>query len=107
MIGGALAHRNGLACQQRLVGLQIQRVDKRSVGGNPIAFSEHDEITTGDVAPGDTPALAAADHQGPRAGQVAQRLEHTLGAGLLDHGDRSGPRSFIAVACRMDADEDR
>ena len=37
-------------------------------------FGQQQQVPTGDVTPGDAPRLAVADHQGPRAGQVPQRL---------------------------------
>lgn len=57
------------------------------IGGHAVALGQNDHVAPHHVTPGDALAQAVADHQRPRAGQVAQRLEHALGPGFLDHGD--------------------
>ena len=55
---------------------------------NTVALQEDGRIATHDLAARDPPAHAVANHQGPRAGHVAQRLENPLATQLLHHGDR-------------------
>ena len=57
------------------------------VGWHPVAFGQHDQIAAHHLSPGDPQPFSAPDHQGARAGQIAQRLQHTFGPRLLHHGD--------------------
>ena len=69
------------------VGLQILQLQENGVGRHPVAFGENDEVAPHDVAAGDPPALAVANDERARAGEIAQRFQHALGARLLHHGD--------------------
>ena len=85
---GDLAHGNGLARQQRFIGLQIVALDERCIGRHAVALGQHDEIATHHFPPGDAFALAVANDQRTRAGEVAKRLQHAFGAGFLHHRDQ-------------------
>ena len=87
---GDLAHGHGLAGQQRFIGLQVVTFARERVGRNPVALRKHDEIAAHHLPAGDAFALAIANDQRTRAGQVAQRLQNALGAGLLHDGDQDG-----------------
>jgi hypothetical protein len=89
---GDLADRDRLPRQQRLVDLQIAALDEHGVGRDAIALGQDDEIAANDLAPGDARALPVADHERARAAQVAQRLEHALGARFLHDRDEDGHR---------------
>ena len=85
-----LAYGNGFSGEQRFVGLQFAGRMQHGIGGHPISFGQHDAVAADDFAPGNTLALPAADDQGARAGQVAQRLEHVFGPLFLHDRDRDG-----------------
>ena len=87
-----LAHRHGLAGQQGFIGLQILGPEKDGIGRNAIAFGKDDNIAAHDVAAGDPQASSVANDQSARGGEVAQCLQHALGAGLLHHGDHDRHR---------------
>ena len=78
----------GFARQHGLVCLQILALQENGIGGNPVSLGKDNDIAPHDVATGDSLALTVADDQGTGARKVAQRLQHTLGAGLLNHSDR-------------------
>jgi len=61
-----LGHRHGLAGEQGLVHLQLA-LHKPRVGGNPVAFMQHQQVAAHHVAPGDPLLLAVAQHQRARA----------------------------------------
>jgi hypothetical protein len=82
-----LADRRRLAGQQRLVELEIALREHGGIGRHAVAFGQHDDVAAHHLAPGDAPLLAAAHHQRPRARQIAQGFQHTLGALLLVDGD--------------------
>ena len=58
------------------------------VRGDAVALGKHEEIADDDVASGDAHLLAFADHERPRARQVAQRFERAFALAFLDEGDR-------------------
>ena len=105
---GDLAHGHGLARQQRFIGLQVVTLNEHCVGRHPVALGKHDEIATHHLPAGDSFALAIANDQRTRTGEIAQRLQDALGAGLLhdrDH-DRHGREGeqderFLQVAERQ------
>ncbi len=85
---GQLAHGHGLAGQQRLVGGQVDALRagaRRPARGRPRPGPPGRRATTS--RPAMRRRCAVADHQRPRARQVAQRLQRPLGAPLLDDGD--------------------
>ena len=82
-----LAHRHRLPRQQRFIGLKIAGLHQHGVGGNAVAFGEHDQIAARHLAAGDALARAVSDHQRAGAGEVAQCLQHALGARFLNDGD--------------------
>jgi hypothetical protein len=65
-------------------------VQQHRVGWNAVAFGQDDQVAPHHVASGDALARAVADDQGTRAGEIAQGLQHPLGAGLLDDGNGDG-----------------
>ncbi|KAJ8139333.1 hypothetical protein OY671_007453, partial [Metschnikowia pulcherrima] len=77
--GGALAHRNGLASQQRLVGFQCRCFEQQGIGGNPVASVQNENVAFDHLAPRNASRLAVADDEGARRRQVAQRLQDVLG----------------------------
>jgi len=85
---GLLGHRQRFAAEQRFVGLQVVRLDQRRIGGDAVAFAQHQQVAAHHLAPGDAQLLPVADHQRTRAAEIAQRLERALAAALLHHGDR-------------------
>ena len=85
--GGGLADRDGLAGEEGLVGAEVHDGAERGVSRNAVALGEDDDVAADHLAPGDAPLPAVADHQRPRAGQVAQGIERPLGPALLDDGD--------------------
>ena len=87
IISRDFAHGYGFARQRGLIGLQILRLQQDGVGRYPVSFGNNDEVATHDVPAGDSLALAVANHQGARAGEVAQRIQNPLSARLLHHGD--------------------
>ena len=90
LIGGMarpLAHRHRFARQQRFICLQVAAAKQDRVGGDAVALGQHDQIAAHHLAPGDAPLHAIANDQRAWAGQVAQRLQHALGARLLNHRD--------------------
>ncbi len=66
----------------RFVARQTTRVR-----GNAVALGKHEEIADDDVAPGDAPLLAVADHERPRARQVAQRFQRAFALAFLSERD--------------------
>ena len=60
---------------------------RRPSAGTRSPSAEDDEVAAHHLAPGDAPMHAVADDERARARQVAQRLERSLGAPLLDDGD--------------------
>ena len=71
----------------RFVGLQVLTLQEDGVGRNPVALGKDDEVAPHDVPASDPLALAIANDKRTGAGEVAQRLQNALGAGLLHHGD--------------------
>ena len=59
---------------------------------NPIALGDHEKVAADDFPPGDLYSVAIPNHQRSRASQVAQGLQYSLTAGLLDDGDDDGER---------------
>jgi hypothetical protein len=86
--GCNLAHRYRLPRQQRFISLKIAALHQHGVGGNAVAFGEHNQIAARHLAPGDALARAVSDHQRTGAGEVAQRFQHALGARFLNDSDR-------------------
>ena len=80
-----LAHRYGLARQQRLVSLQGVGRLQHAVRGHTVALTDQQQIAPHHLAAGNAQALAASQHQGPGAGQVSQGFQHAFGALLLHH----------------------
>jgi len=78
-----LAHRDRFPRQQRFIGPEIMLFQEHSVGGDAITFCEHHEVAGHHFAASDPSALAVANDQCPRTGEVAERFQDTLGAGLL------------------------
>ena len=70
--------------------MQIVLLQEDGIGRYAIALCEHHEIAAHHFAPGDAPALAVANDQRPRTGEVAERFQDAFGAGLLDHRDQDG-----------------
>ena len=87
-----LAHRHGFTREQRFIEMQPIVLRNPGIGGNPVSFAQHDEVTHHHLAPGNAQALAIADYQRARAGEVAQRLQRALGPAFLDHGDHDRER---------------
>jgi len=87
-IARALAHRNGFARQQRLVGRQMRRGLEPCVRRHAIAFLHAQQIACNYVAAGNHAPLAVAQNLRARARQLAQRLERALGPALLIERDR-------------------
>ena len=56
--------------------------------GGAVPLGKHDEVAADHLATGDSCALAIANDQRARAGEVAQRLQDSLGSGLLHRRDR-------------------
>ena len=102
---GELAYRHRFAGEERLVHRKIRRAANHRVGRDAIALGEHEKVADHDLAPGDAPLLAVADHERPRARQITQRLERTLALAFLDERDaddheheREQHRRFALVA---------
>ena len=89
---GPLGDRDRLARQQGFVDQQLTRLQQHAVGGDAVALGHQHDIAAHDLAAGNTPALAGADHQGTRARHRAQGIEHPFTADLLDDGDRNRQR---------------
>ena len=98
---GHLVNGNQLARQQGLVDQKSICLGDDGVGGDPIAFEQHDRIAAHDLAAGDTSSLTIPDHKGARAGDVAQGVEHAFAARFLDDGDRYGDRGEGKQHCRL------
>ncbi len=84
---GNLAHGNGFPGQQGFVHLQPVACHQPAIGRNTVSFVQHHKIAPHHLAGGDPLALAIANHQRARAGQVAQGFQCAFGARLLHHGD--------------------
>ena len=84
---GHLAYRNSLAGQQGFVCRQTLCDEQARIGRHPVTFGQHDEIATHHFPSRDPLPLSTPDHQGARACQIAQRLEHAFRSRLLHDGD--------------------
>jgi hypothetical protein len=82
--------RHGLACQERLVGLQVNRFDKDCVGGYTIALAKNYQVTAHDVSSGNPTANALPNDKRARRGEIAQSLKNVFGACLLYDSDGYG-----------------
>ena len=85
-----LAHGNRLAGQQGFIHHEVVALGQQGVGGRPLALLQHQQIPPRHLDARDALARPIADHQGARARQAAQGLQHALGAGLLHDGDDDG-----------------
>ena len=63
---------------------------QQRVSGRTLPLLQHQQIPPRHLDAGDAQTHAIADHQGARARQIAQGLQHALGAGLLNDGDDNG-----------------
>jgi hypothetical protein len=81
-----LAHRGGFSGQQGLVDRQTGAGHQRCVGGHPIALGKDDKVAAYHFAAGDAFLLPTTDHQGTRAGQVAQGFQRPFRLALLEQG---------------------
>jgi hypothetical protein len=98
--GGVLVDRQRLASQGSLLDLQVDRLDKPGIGGNTVAGPQHDHVAWHQVTRRDLDLVTIAQHGGGRRGQLAQRLDRTLGAVFLhkaeqhceQHDDRNDNR---------------
>ncbi len=86
-VGGLLVHRQGLAGEQGLIGLQVVGLDQHAVSGHAVPFQQHHEVARHQLLGIDALSLAIADDQGPGAGQVLEGVQRPLGAPLLHQGD--------------------
>ncbi len=100
-----LDHRRGFAGEQRLVDREIRRFDELHVAGDAVAFGKQHDVVDHELASGDPARLPVAQHQRARARQVAQRLQRSFRAPLLDEGDAHHDKDeaeqhecFVAVA---------
>ena len=66
-----LGHRHRFAGQQRFVGVELA-VDEDRVGGDAIAFMQHQQVTDDHIAASDAQFLAIAHDQRARCREVAQ-----------------------------------
>ena len=64
------------------------RLMRRASAGTRSPSASDDEIAAHHLAARRCAALAVANHQRARAGQIAQRLQHPLAARFLHNGDR-------------------
>lgn len=87
-----LAHRHRLAGEQRLVDQEIVGLQQHRVGGDAVTLRQHHDVSARYLAPRNAFADAVADHQGTRAGEIAQRLQHAFGACFLNHRDHHRQR---------------
>ena len=83
---GQFAHRHGLAGEQRFVHIDLTAHQLR-IGGNAVAFMQHQQVAHHHVAPGDALFAAVADHQCTRRGEITQRFERALRLALLRQRD--------------------
>jgi hypothetical protein len=81
--GDVLEHRLALACERCLVGRQRGGLDEPPVGGDRVAFAEHDHVSDDDVARRHLPEETAAYHRRRRRRHPLQRLDRVLGSLLL------------------------
>ena len=84
---GKLGHRDRLATEHGFVTGQLMGLQQQAIGRHAIALGQQQDIAAHHLRRRDTLRLAISDHQRTRAGQIAQRLQHTLGAALLQQGD--------------------
>src|SRR5579871_5657658 len=82
--GRCFAHRCGLTGEKGLVHAQTARASEDRICRNPVAFVEHEDIASHDLAPGDTASLSRAEHQRTRARQIPESVQCMLRASLLD-----------------------
>ncbi len=59
---------------------------------NPIALGDNEKVAADNFPPSDLHSVAIPNHQRSRASQIAQGLQYSLAAGLLDDGDDDGER---------------
>ena len=100
-----LANRDGLAGEQRLVGVQVGAGKDDGVGRDAVSLGQHHDVAASHVAAGDADPFAVTPDQGARAGQVAQSVQCVLGPLLLVVGDADDDedesqqhQGFFAVA---------
>src|SRR3954466_4796932 len=63
---------------------------QHAVGGNPVAFRDHDDVTSNDLPTGNADTLAITKHERAGTGEVAERFERFFATSLLDDGDGYG-----------------
>ena len=77
------ANRQGFSGQQRLIGLQVARLDQDGVGGDAVSGTENESVSGHNLASGDAGARAIADDRRTGGREVAERLQDRLRACLL------------------------
>lgn len=82
-----LPHRNRLSGEQRLVDRQVEAPQDLRVGWDAVAFRQDNQVARDHLPAGDAPLLSVPDDQGPRAREVAQRLQRPLRRAFLVDGD--------------------
>ena len=83
----ALADRDRLARQQRLVDREVHGVEHDPIGRHAVPFGEQDDVLAHDLAPGNPALHAVPNHERSRARQIAQRSERALRLALLIERD--------------------
>ena len=81
-------HRDRFTGKQRFVHAQTDGAPEDGVGRHAIALGEDQNVSSGDLAAGDAAADASPDDQSAGAGQIAQCVQGTLRAALLDDRNR-------------------
>ncbi len=82
-VPGDLPDRDRLPGQQRLVDQQVGRGEQDTVRRDAVPLGEDEHVPGHDLAPGDPPVFAVADHQGPRRGEIPECLQRMFGLLLL------------------------
>ena len=87
-VTGPLAHRFGLAGEQRLVGLQARAGAHHPVRHQLVAGAQVDQIVGDEVADGDVLRRAVADDADPRGAEHREPVQRALGAQFLRDADQ-------------------
>ena len=83
-----LAHRLGLAGQQRLISLQAHAGPHHPVRHQLIPGAQVNQVTGDQIRDSDVPRRAVADHADPRGAEHREPVERALGAQLLRDADQ-------------------
>ena len=90
IVARQFAYRFGFAGEQRFVGQQVPRFKDEGVGGYAVALGQRQYVAAHNLPARDAQAPPLPHNQRARAGEVAQSLQHALGAVFLHNGDDYG-----------------